>query len=213
MMRKLIIWGAGGHAREIVWLCEELNIQIVGLLDERPHMKGLTVEGLPILGTLANIELLRNEVEIVCAGAGDPALKRRFSLATASSGFRIAPPLIHPNVRWSRRNVIGAGSMIFDGAVISDQIRIGQHVIVNRSVSISHDSVIGDYATLGPGVCLAGNVVIEAGAYIGIGASVREKRKVGSWSVVGGGAFVKDDIPEYCMAAGVPAVVKKQLRS
>ncbi|MBT2293612.1 acetyltransferase [Paenibacillus albidus] len=209
-MKKIVIWGAGGHAREVSWLCEELEVQVVGFLDERPEMKGQSVDGVPVLGTLADIEVLKHEVELLCAGVGDPALKKRFAYDTIRSGFRVAPPLIHPQVRLSRRNVIGAGSMIFEGAILSGNIRIGDHVIINRSVSISHDAIIGNYVTLAPGVNLAGNVTIDDGAYIGIGASVREKRHIGCWSMIGGGAFVKEDIPDFTMAAGVPAVVKKR---
>ncbi|AET60679.1 acetyltransferase [Paenibacillus terrae] len=210
-MKKIVIWGSGGHAREINWLCEELGVQVVGFLDERPEMKGHVVDGVPVLGTLADIEVLKHEVELLCAGVGDPALKKRFVYNTIRSGFRIASSLIHPHVRLSQRNIIGEGSMIFEGSVLSDNIKIGNHVIINRSVTISHDAVIGDYVTISPGVNLAGNVTINDGAYIGIGASVREKRHIGCWSMIGGGAFVKDDIPEFTMAAGVPAVVKKRL--
>ncbi|MEK5493967.1 acetyltransferase [Paenibacillus sp. FSL R7-0297] len=209
-MRKVVIWGSGGHAREINWLCEELEVQVVGFLDERPEMKGQVVDGVPVLGTLVNIELLKNEVELVCSGVGDPVLKKRFAKAAIQSGFRIAAPLIHPHVRLNRKNIIGAGSMIFEGALLSGNITIGQHVIINRGVSLSHDIIIGDYVTLSPGVHLAGNVTIDEGAYIGIAASVREKRHIGCWSLIGGGAFVKDDIPGFTMAAGVPAVVKKR---
>ncbi|UUZ86361.1 NeuD/PglB/VioB family sugar acetyltransferase [Paenibacillus sp. P26] len=173
MKRKLVIWGAGGHAREINWLCEELGVTVAGFLDERPETKDQVVDGVPVLGTLSDIEALKHEVHIVCAGVGDPALKKRFLALTAQSGFRIAGPLIHPRVRFSHRNTIGEGSMIFEGAVLSGNIKIGEHVIVNRSVSISHDAVIGNFVTIAPGVRLAGNVTVEEGAYIGIGASVR----------------------------------------
>ncbi|WP_248927672.1 acetyltransferase [Paenibacillus hamazuiensis] len=208
-MRKIVIWGSGGHARETNWLCEELGVEVAGFLDERPEMKGRSVNGVPVLGTLPDIEALRHEVEIVCAGVGDPALKKRFADDTVRAGFRLAAPLIHPRVRLSRRTEVGEGSMICDGVTMTDNIRIGRHVIINRNATISHDTVIGDFVTIAPGVNLAGNVAIGDGAYIGIGASVREKRRIGCWSMVGGGAFVKEDIPDFTMAAGVPAVVKK----
>ncbi|MFB0844195.1 acetyltransferase [Paenibacillus oleatilyticus] len=210
-MRKIVIWGSGGHAREVNWLCEELGVQVLGFLDERPEMKGQRVNGVSVLGTLDDIETMRHEAEIVCAGVGDPALKQRFACDTIRSGFRIADPLIHPRVRLSRRNIVGQGSMICEGAILTDNIRIGCHVIVNRSANISHDTVIDDYVTIAPGVNLAGNVTVGEGAYIGIGSSVREKCCIGCWSIIGGGAFVKDNIPDLTMAAGVPAVIKKRL--
>ncbi|WP_163856463.1 acetyltransferase [Paenibacillus elgii] len=210
-MRKIVIWGSGGHAREVNWLCEEMGVQVLGFLDERPEMKGQLVNEVPVLGTLDDIESMRHEVEIVCAGVGSPALKKRFAYDTIRSGFHIADPLIHPRVRLSRRNIVGQGSMICEGTILTDNIRIGSHVIINRSANISHDTVIDDYVTIAPGVNLAGNVTLGEGAYIGIGSSVREKCRIGCWSIIGGGAFVKDDIPDFTMAAGVPAVVKKRL--
>ncbi|MFE5320894.1 acetyltransferase [Paenibacillus sp. NPDC056579] len=210
-MRKIVIWGSGGHAREVNWLCEELGVQVLGFLDERPEMKGQLVNGVTVLGTLADIAAMRHEVEIVCAGVGDPALKKRFANDAIRSGFRIPDPLVHPRVRLSRRNIVGQGSMICEGAILTDNIQIGCHVIINRSANISHDTVIDDYVTIAPGVNLAGNVSIGEGAYIGIGSSVREKCRIGCWSMIGGGAFVKDDIPDFTMAAGVPAVIKKRL--
>ncbi|MEK4039006.1 MULTISPECIES: acetyltransferase [Paenibacillus] len=212
-MRKLVIWGSGGHAREINWLCEELDVQVMGFLDERPEFKGRIVDGVPVLGTLVDIELLKNEVELVCAGVGDTSLKKRFVHETIQSGFRIASPLIHPRVRISQSNIIGEGSMIFQGAILSGNIRIGQHVIINQGVSLSHDVIISDFVTISPGVNVAGNVTIDEGAYIGIAASVREKRHIGCWSTIGGGAFVKDDVPDFTLAAGIPAVVKKRFNS
>ncbi|ULL16843.1 acetyltransferase [Paenibacillus sp. H1-7] len=210
-MRKIVIWGSGGHAREVNWLCEELGVQVLGFLDERPEMKGQLVNGVTVLGTLADIAAMRHEVEIVCAGVGDPALKKRFANDAIRSGFRIPDPLVHPHVRLSKRNIVGQGSMICEGAILTDNIQIGCHVIINRSANISHDTVIDDYVTIAPGVNLAGNVSIGEGAYIGIGSSVREKCRIGCWSMIGGGAFVKDDIPDFTMAAGVPAVIKKRL--
>lgn len=50
--------------------------------------------------------------------------------------------------------------------------------MINRNVNISHDVVIRDYTTIAPGVNIAGNVTIGEGAYIGIGASIREKERL-----------------------------------
>lgn len=211
-MSAIVIWGAGGQAREVSWLCEELEIPVAGFLDERPGMKGRIVDGIPVLGVLADIEGLKREVELVCAGVGDPALKRQFARQTARSGFRVAGPLVHPSVHLPRRSGVGAGSVVFEGAVLSGNVRIGEHVIINRQAGVSHDTVVGDFATVSPGVHLAGNVMVGEGACIGIGASVREKCRIGRWAVVGGGAFVRGDIPDFTMAAGVPAVVKKRLQ-
>ena len=75
-------------------------------------------------------------------------------------------------------------------------------MIINRGVNISHDDRIEDYVTISPGINIAGNVIIQEGPIFGIGSSIREKIKIGSWSVIGGGAFVKEDVPEKTLYAG-----------
>lgn len=209
-MRRFVIWGCGGHAREVNWLCEQLGCEVVGFLDERPEMKDQIVNDIPVLGDLADIEDLREEVDVVCAGVGDPALRKRLVEKTLEAGFQPAKTFIHPFVKVSIRNRIGAGSIVCEGSILTDNIEIGKYVIVNRSANISHDVKIGDYATIAPGANIAGNVTIGEGAYIGIGASIRENISIGAGAVIGGGAFVKDDVPDMTLAAGVPAQMKKR---
>ncbi|MES9773147.1 acetyltransferase [Priestia megaterium] len=210
-MNKIVIWGCGGHAREVNHLCEYLNYEVVGFLDERAKMKGKMVDGVPVLGDLHDILTLRNKIKIVCAGVGEPSLKKRFAFKTKMAGFEMADSLIHPSVYISKRNTLGIGSVICEGTILTTNVQVGNFVIINRNANISHDNIIADYVTMGPGVNIGGDVMIGEGAYIGIGSSVREKINIGPWSVIGGGAFVKNDVPSKTMYAGVPAQFKKFL--
>jgi sugar O-acyltransferase (sialic acid O-acetyltransferase NeuD family) len=210
-MKTIVIWGCGGHAREVNHLCEQLGYEVIGFLDERSEMKGKIVDDVPVLGDLKDIIHLQDKVEIVCAGVGSPVLKKRFVEKSRKAGFKLANTLVHPSVYISKRNYIGIGSIICEGSILTTNVYIGNFVIINRSVNISHDNIIKDYVTISPGVNIAGNVTIEEGAYLGIGASIREKITVGAWSVIGGGAFVKEDVPMKTLYAGVPAHFKKNL--
>lgn len=188
-----------------------MRIDVAGFLDERPEWKGKIVDDIPVLGDLPDILPLQDRVKIVCAGVGDPFLKKRLVEKTANLGFQFADTLIHPSVFISKRNRLGIGSVICEGTIMTTNVVIQNFVIINRGVNISHDDFIDNYVTVAPGVNIAGNVTIYEGAYIGIGSSIREKITIGSWSVIGGGAFVKQDIPERTLYAGVPATFKKSL--
>ena len=48
-------------------------------------------------------------------------------------------------------------------------------------------------------------VIIEDGAYIGINSVIIGNVTIGKGSVVGANSVVTKSIPEYCVAAGVPA--------
>lgn len=152
-------------------------------------MKGKIIDDVPVLGDLNDIYSLRNKIKIVCAGVGDPSLKKRFVTKTIHAGFEIADPIVHPSVFISKRNTLGVGSIICEDTIITTNVLIGNFVILNRS----------------------SNVTIGEGAYLGIGSSIREKINIGAWSVIGGGAFVKNDVPAKTLYAGVPAQFKKDL--
>ncbi len=210
---KLIIWGCGGQARELILLCEQIGLEVIGFLDERPDMKGKVIDDVPVLGDIEDIGEMRGMVKIVCAGVGDPELKKRFSMKTIRAGFDLAEPLVHPSVYISKRNSIGMGSVICDGTTLTINVRIGSHVIINRGCNIGHDTTIGDFTTISPGVNISGNVTIEEGVFFGTGASASEKLHIGAWSIIGGGAFVNNDVKAEALFAGVPAVFKKRVRS
>lgn len=217
-MQGIIIYGAGGFAREVCYLCEELKITVLGLLDERPEMKGKIINGLQILGDIGDVEnwlhkngLTKSGVSILSSGVGDPALKKKFTEKTIQAGYEITGPLIHPGVRISRWVDIGRGSIICQGNVLTVNINVGNYVTINQKCSIGHDDEIGDFVTISPGVNISGVVRIGAGTFIGTGASIRENITVGEWSVLAGNSFVKNNVPPHCLFAGVPAILKKQL--
>ncbi len=211
-MNQVVIWGCGGHAREVAWLCEQAGLTVKGFLDERPEFKGKIVDDLPVLGTLNDIAPFRDEVQVVCAGVGDPSLKQRFARATVDAGFRIARAIVHPDVEVSARSIIEAGSVVCAGVTLTVNVRVARHVIVNRNATLGHDVSVGEFATIAPGAIVSGNVEIGAGVYVGTNAAIREKVIVNSWSVIGGCSFVRDDIPAGTLYAGVPATLKKRLR-
>lgn len=211
VIKALVIWGCGGHGREVLHLCEQIGVEVVGFLDERPEWKGQIVDDVPVLGDLPDISFMQDQVKIVCAGVGNPYLKKRFVEKTKKFGFQFADTLVHPSVFISKRNRLGMGSVICQGTIITTNVEIGNFVIINRGVNISHDDRIQNYVTVSPGVHIAGNVTIQEGAYIGIGSSICEKTTIGAWSVIGGGSFVKEDVPGNTLYAGVPAKFKKSL--
>lgn len=210
-MKSLLIWGCGGFGREVLVLAEALDIPVLGFLDERPEMKGVMVEGIPVLGDISQLECDPAQVQVTF-GVGDPLLKSRLYQKTISYGFSIAPVLIHPGVVYSKRGfVAGEGSVICAGCALTLNIRIGKGVIINQLCSVGHDGVIHDFATLSPGVMMSGNVEIGSFTYVGTGAVIKEKIKIGSESVIAGAAFIGRDVPDRVMVAGVPAIIKKEL--
>jgi acetyltransferase-like isoleucine patch superfamily enzyme len=121
---------------------------------------------------------------------------------------------------------IGAQAMIqgrFDGTC-----KIGSHVWIGPQAYFDARSLeLEDYVGWGPGAKVLGSahtgdpveapiistclvikpVFVGFGADIGMNASILPGVSIGANAIVGAGAVVTQDVPEYAIAAGVPARV------
>jgi acetyltransferase-like isoleucine patch superfamily enzyme len=93
------------------------------------------------------------------------------------------------------------------------EIVIGHHCMISQFVSIlgsNHSTARGSYMRDQPwSDPSASGVRIGDDVWIGANAVVLPGVTIGSGSVIGAGAVVTSDIPEYAIAAGVPAEVKR----
>ncbi|HHV64070.1 MAG TPA: acetyltransferase [Peptococcaceae bacterium] len=216
-MKDLVIFGAGNLGRETAQLVEDINMDkkqwnLLGFIDDTPEKQGQLVNNHLVLG---NMEWLKKKsgsnLWIVCA-IGEPRAKYHIIRRLSEFALRYAN-LIHPNVGLNKTIEMGVGNIICWNTFLSVNTKIGNHVVLNPSCGIGHDTVIDDYSSLYWNVTLAGNVRINQGCELGSKSVVIPKKVVGRWSVIGAGAVVTEDIPEYCLAVGVPARPLKQLET
>ena len=126
---------------------------------------------------------------------------------------------------------IGAQSMIqgrFDGTC-----KIGNHVWIGPQAYFdARDLVLEDYVGWGPGAKVLGSVHtaepvdqpiittsltikpvrVGFGADIGMNASILPGVRIGAQAIVGAGAVVAQDVPDYAIVAGVPARLVRDRR-
>jgi sugar O-acyltransferase (sialic acid O-acetyltransferase NeuD family) len=210
MMRVLIL-GAGGHAQvvaDILLRAQQTGASAypIGFLDDNPALIGTTIMGLPVLGTIAQLDKIEHDAVIVAIG--DNRTRARLFELVRARGENIANA-IHPTAVLTTDVHLGHGVMICAGVVVNTGTVIGDNVILNTGCTVDHHNHIGNHAHIAPGVHLGGNVTIGEGALVGIGAVVIPQRTIGAWSVIGAGSVVTKDIPAYVTAVGVPARVIK----
>lgn len=108
-----------------------------------------------------------------------------------------------------------------------DHIKIGDNVFINSNILLMARGGI----TIEDDVMIAGNVqllsnnhdeydrqilickpiLIKKGAWIGAGASILPGVTIGKYAIVGAGAIVTKDVPDYAVVVGSPAKVVKTL--
>jgi acetyltransferase-like isoleucine patch superfamily enzyme len=111
--------------------------------------------------------------------------------------------------------VIQSNAGIGMGATISAirRILIGEHVILARNVYISdHRHAFEDMNVpiALQGIAKVAEVEIGASTWIGQNACVLPGVRIGKHCVVGSNSVVTHDLPDFCVAAGVPAKVIKR---
>lgn len=200
---RLILIGAGGHAREIHVLLRDAGL--AGRLEafaEEDAPAGKVVKGLPVMDVR---ELERRDPRSVrlCCAIGDPARERLIE-RLAAAGFEFET-LWHPSAQRGVDVVVGRGCMVMANVVLTADVRIGDHVILNVAAVISHDAVVGDYSTISPGALLNGGVSVGKGVFVGTGAVLLPRVSVGDRATIGAGACVTSDVPAGITVTGVPA--------
>jgi len=202
--RRLAIVGGGGMAREALWLAREAieSFEVVGFLDDATERRGEAFDGVPILGPVADWE--RHDAELVVA-IGAPRIRKAVVERIRAAGAPRFATLVHRSVRIGQNVAIGAGSMVAAGAVLTCDIAIGQHVLINVNCVVSHDSRLGDFATLAPGVVIPGAVSVGQGCEVALGASVRNGIALGDGAMIGMGSVVTREVEAGAMVCGAPA--------
>ncbi len=213
MGTRLVLIGAGGHAREVLDIVEASvrageDVEVLGYIVEAQYSSpGTIVNDKPVLGDFDWFAKNADEIYAVCA-VGDPALRLHLVHKAQNWGTRFCS-IIHPNAILTQRVTIGQGVVIAAGCVLTNHIRLGDHVSLNPGCTVGHDTVIDDYVTLTQGVNVSGKVKISAGCYIGTGANIIDRINVGEWSIIGAGSTIIQDVAANTTVVGVPGRVTK----
>ncbi|MDR1746164.1 MAG: N-acetyltransferase [Tannerella sp.] len=115
---------------------------------------------------------------------------------------------------------IGADCSIGQNVVVSPGVIIGNRVKIQNNVSVYTGVICEDDVFLGPS-CVFTNVInprsaisrkhqyrqtfVEKGATIGANATIICGCRIGAYAMVGAGAVVTKDVPNYAIVVGNPA--------
>lgn len=120
-----------------------------------------------------------------------------------------------------KQAVIGRSCTIGQNVNISEGVKIGSHVKIQNNVSVYSGVEIEDYVFCGPSCVFTNDTnprskypkgkqyykktLIREGASIGANATIVCGHTVGKYALIGAGAVVASDIPDYALAVGMPA--------
>jgi sugar O-acyltransferase (sialic acid O-acetyltransferase NeuD family) len=187
-MKKVLI-GNGGHAREVM---AQMGVKLDRFVDDQY----VDEETFPI----SKLDPEKHAVMIAVADSKD-----RFDIAQRlPKGIQFFN-FIHPTALIMDNVEIGEGSFIGAYSILTTNIKIGKHAILNRGNHIGHDCRIGDYFSAMPGAIVSGNVTIYGLVYMGNNSSIREKLSIHSLATIGMNSAVVKNIEDGGTYVGCPA--------
>ena len=210
-MKKIVIYGAGGFAKEIIWLIEEINNvnkewELLGLIEDNEENFGKEINGYKILGGKNYLETLSDDIFITIA-IGDGNIRKKIY---ENFPYKKYATLIHPSVKISSTNEIGKGSIICAGCNLTVNVVIGEHSNINLNCTVAHDCKIGDFVSVFPQVAISGNVKIGTNTTIGTGSTIIQKLKVGENVTIASMSNVTKNISDNSIALGNPIKIIKK---
>jgi len=189
---------------EIIELCEDNKVKIIGIIDPQKKNNYLSY---PILGTEEDIDVWRKDFlnyEVLIT-PDFPKIRKKLVKIYKRNGFSFYT-LISNKANISKSSIIRTGSIVQAGANISSESIIGRFVKVNSNANIMHNVEVGNYSTLAPNAVLLGNVKIGQECYIGANSTILPNITICNNVTIGAGAVVTKniDIPNTTYI-GIPA--------
>jgi sugar O-acyltransferase (sialic acid O-acetyltransferase NeuD family) len=191
-MKKVLI-GNGGHAREVM---AQMGLKLTRFVDD----EFVDEDSLPI----SQFDPTKHAAMVAIANSKD-----RYDMVQKLPKETQFFTFIHPTALIMGDVEIGEGSFIGAHSILTTNIKIGNHAILNRGNHIGHDCRIGSYFSAMPGSIVSGNVTIYGLVYMGTNSSIREKLSIHSLSTIGMNSAVIKNIEDSGTYVGCPAKIIK----
>ena len=210
---RIAVIGAGGAAREIRWLIEDINgiepsYEFAGYVVSDPDSPGEYDDRDSIVGAFDDLREGRLAVEAVAIGIGSPATRYSMGERLASDLPTVAmPTLIHPSVIMDVGScTLERGVIVSAGSIVTVNVHLRAYALINRACNIGHEAVVGAGVVVNPLASISGGVVIGDRTLVGTAAAVLQYITVGKDAAVGAGAVVTEDVADGTTVVGVPAM-------
>ena len=192
MIKRLIMIGAGGHAKVVLEIIMQQGLELYGI--SAPRITDYFDRFSEVLRFSSDEEIFHFKASEVILINGIGHTPRSSSRADVYNKFRNRGYeflTIKSNLSCiSSSSKIGMGAQIMPGAIINSDANIGENTIVNTGSIVEHDCFIGSNNHIAPGCVLCGGVVTKKQVFVGAGSIVLPRVIIGENVLIAAGSTV-----------------------
>lgn len=203
IIERLILAGYGGFGREVSAWIQSANVPMEGY-EVIGHIDDDKVGEPPVLGRIVDHVPLADAAYVTCFGDGTARHKVRCALEGrgARMGTIVSPHAIYVTSPFASKNSVFLGI-----CSISNNVSLGDDLLVQSLACIGHDVRIGTGVTISSHAFIGGNATLEPFCTIHPHAVILPHVTVGEGAVVGAGTVVIKDVAPGMTVFGMPAKV------
>mgnify|MGYP005995530643 CR=1 FL=1 len=193
-MKKIIIYGDGGHAKSCLDLVISTNnFKVIGFISKDKQKIGKEIYGHKIIGSDRDLpKLLKLTDNLIFGISFIYDLKKRKKLFNKllSLGFKF-PKIISKNSYISKYSKISEGVNIFHSCVIGPGVNIGIGTVINNFSLVEHDVKIGNNCHISTSNTINGSTVIGDNTFVGSGSIIVNNKKIQKNTFIKIGSIIK----------------------
>lgn len=205
-MEKIILIGAGGHAKSVIDSVEQAGeYQIIGF-SERIKCENVNYRGYKCICTDDELEdLYKTGVKnafITIGYMGNSNLREKLYYKLKSIGFNL-PSIVDNRAVLATDVQIGKGCFIAKGTIINSQTCIRDLAIINTGAVIEHECYVGFNTHIAGNSTICGNVSVGNNVFLGAGSTVIQGVKIGDNTIVGAASTILHNIENNKKVFGI----------
>ena len=190
-MKKIILIGAGGHAKSCIDVIEGTKkYKIQYLLEKKIGNQPSKYK--KIIHNKKNLIEIKKKIKIAFISFGQIVNKyarQKVYDELKKLGYKF--PIIKSQTAYiSKTAKILEGSIIMHRSFINADVKIGYNNIINTGSIIEHDVSIGNHNHIAPGAIINGSVKIGNNCFIGSGSVIRQGMIIKSNSFIQAGKVI-----------------------
>lgn len=214
-LNKIVIFGNGDFARLLKYYIEaDDERDIVAFTVTQDLIKDDYFYELPVV-PFENVEKLyppeHYDILLAIGNSRMNNLRKRFFKECKSKGYSIAS-FIHSSCSIHNPN-IGEGNILLENCLVYPYAKIGNGNLLWDHVLISHDCEVGDFNTFSSYADLCGYVTIGNNCYFGKHCILNDCMKVADYTLVGAGAYAKNNTAPYDVVVPARSIILENKRS